>query len=129
MKTTENLLEDIMNSMIEGIIERNNTSISEYDMYEEYEKVEEGVYYDTEEDKYVCIINYGDMDSMIEEGITEEAAEELYYEYLCQKYDRYKLEEYNNYEYYRNYVVRDKEGMWWDMYYQYGVGKVYLSKE
>ena len=124
--TTTDDLGDILLAGLQADGEWFRTATTDLD---DYDKLQDDLYYNREDDEYVVVLSFSDIDSILEDSEDEEAdMESIELGYLEYYRDQYNIStDYNTPEFSRRHICYNN-GYARDLYSNYGVGRLYLRR-
>ena len=129
MATNTANLDDLEQMLIEGCRRDGEWFRTATTDLDDYDKLQDDIYYNSEDDEYIVVLSFGDIDSILEDSEDEEADMEAielgYVEYYR---DQYNIStDYNTPEFVRRHICYNN-GFARDLYSNYGVGRLYLRR-
>ena len=131
MTTTTTTTDDLGDILLEGLRRDADWYRTAQTDLDDYERLSDEVYYNREDDEYIIIISYHSIDSYqddYDEGEDIPDMETVERDYTDYYRDRYNISgDYTDYEYDRSHW-HHAGGYGRDLYYEYGVGRLYLRR-
>ena len=129
MATTTTNTDDLEQMLIEGYQRDGEWFASATTDLDDYDKLNDELYYNSEDDEYIVILSFSDIDSILEDSEDEAAdMESIELGYLEYYRDQYNIStDYNTPEFVRRHIC-SKNGFSRDLYTNYGVGRLYLRR-